>query len=261
MNEITRRTSKWGPSGADARIPPVGRRGLSQPPPGAAGSAGSRCPDAELQRYSLRARARHAAATPALPESARELAPQARHRPARHMARSLDDTDRYRWSTRADRPGVGITRFAVVARRPEALPASARRAARHAAGGPRDRLARPLRPSRLSDDPRAGEERSALRDLARRRSSPRELGHLVPAHHGARLVGSVRPGDSRRARDGGAFTALLGPHVQDPQRDAVVLVRRAFRFALRFLQRRHRSHDRVPGHSPATWAVRPRDAR
>ena len=100
----------------------------------------------------------------------------------------------------------------LAARRPQALPAGPGRVARDAAGGPRDHLARSLRPPRLSDDPRARQERGAVRDLARRRRSSRGLGRRARAHHGARLVGIARAADSRRARDGRAVAALLGAY-------------------------------------------------
>ena len=48
--------------------------------------------------------------------------------------------------------------------------------ARAAAARPGARLARPLRPPRLPDDPRAGAARRAVRHLARRRRAPRGLG-------------------------------------------------------------------------------------
>ncbi len=131
------------------------RRRIPQPPSGAAGTARPTAPVPVAARLPLRRRTARALETAAGDESARRVAPAGRQRPARHMARSLDGADRDRWSARADRSGVGTARLALAAGRSEALPAGAGAAAHAAAARPGAGLARPLRPPRLPDDPRA----------------------------------------------------------------------------------------------------------
>ena len=94
-------------------------------------------------------------------------------------------------------------------------------ASRAAADRPRDRVARPLRPSRLSDDPRAREARRAVRDLARRRRASRGLGRAAGAHRRARLVGVVHAARMASLRvTAGAVAAFLRPRAARPQRHA-----------------------------------------
>ena len=64
----------------------------------------------------------------------------------------------------------------------------------------------------------------AVRHLARRRRAPRGLGRRARAHHRARLVGVTSPARCGSRGHRRAVAALLGPHAQEPQRDAVVVV-------------------------------------
>ena len=79
------------------------------------------------------------------------------------------------------------------------------------------RLARSLRPPRLSDHPSAAPQRRALRDLARCGRAPRGVGHAAAAHHRARLVGVVQAATCGAHHHRGALAAFLGTHTREPQ--------------------------------------------
>ena len=174
----------------------------------------------------------------------------ARERAARHLARPFHGADRDRRPSRAHRSGVGTARVAVAARRSQALPARARSPARDAAARPRDRLARPLRPPRLPDHPRARQARRAVRDLARRRRAPRSVGRAAGAHHRARLVGvahrcptpeltvTAAPSQHFSGRGLHDRNATLWSSLVDP-----------LAAARGVLQRRYRPHDRISDRS------------
>ena len=223
----------------------VGRRGVSQCSSGAARPARLERTAPDRRRVLVRRRAPRAARPAALAEPARRMAPGAGQRPARHLARPLDGADRDRWPARADRPGVGPARVAVTPGRAKALSAGADRIARAAADRPRARLARSLRPSRLSDDPRARPPRCALCHLARRRRAPRSLGRGAGAHHRARLVGVAHAARRRAHGDRRAVAAFLRPRPEGPQRHAVVVACDPHAAPRGLLQRRHRPHDRI----------------
>ncbi len=112
---------------------------------------------------------------------------------------------------------VGPKRFQPVPVRLADVPARRRR---------RD-LARPLRPPRLPDDPRAREIARAVRDVARRRRASRALGRRAGAHRRARLVGDASRAGYRPRDHGCPVAALLGARTEGPQRDAVVVDRRS----------------------------------
>ena len=183
-------------------------------------------------------------------------------RTARHLARPLHGADRDRRPARAHRSGLGTARVAVAARRAQALPARAGSASRDAAARPRDRVARSLRPPRLSDHPRARASatcRSSPRSASARTSRPGACGPSASSSSTGGNRTSCRTPSSR-------VTAAPSQHFSGrglKDRNATLwssLVIRSQRHA-RVLQRRHRPHDRIRDDPRAARAVRPRDAR
>src|ERR1700730_113170 len=238
----------------------LGRRAVSQPAPDHSGLARSERVDANAPRISLRRRAARAAGAAAIDEPARNLGQAAREPVTRHVARSFYGADRNRRPARAHRSGVGNTRVAIEARRPQALPARACSPWRDTAARPRDRVARPLRPPRLPDHPQTLKTRRAIRDVARSRRAPRSLGRAARAHHRARLVGIAPVAEHRPHGDRRALAALLRASPERAQYNPVVLARHPFATACSVLQRRYGPHDGISGDPRTAWAVRPRDA-
>ena len=189
------------------------------------------------------------------------MAPQARQRPARDLARTLDRTPRDRrlrvltdpvWGDRAPRrcSFAGPKRFQPVPVALRAMP-------------PLD-----LWSSRTTTTTISTIRRSCAREEL---DVPfvTSLGvgaHLEAwgsarrAHHGARLVGTqeLRSGLRVTAAPSQHFSGRTGPR---PQLHAVVVVRRPLAAARRVLQRRHGAHHRVRRDPRAPRALRPRDAR
>src|SRR4026209_2822846 len=159
--EVARRTTRTHP-----RVTAMDRRPVPQCAPHHGGLARPERSDADAERGSVRRWGARAAKVAPIDEPAGHLAQAASQRSARHMARAFHAPDRDRWPPSAYRSGLGTARIAITVRRSQAVPARACAASRHAAAGSRDRLARPLRPSRLPDYPPAGEARRAVRDVA-----------------------------------------------------------------------------------------------
>ena len=236
-------------------------RGVRQHPADPARPARSQRSAPHAQRVPVRRPAACAGRSPALARPARGLEPPARHRPARHLAGSLDGADRDRRTAGADRSGLGRPCLTLSAGRAAALPTGAGAAARAAADRPGADLARPLRSPRLPDHPPARPRRRALRDLARRGRAPAGMGHPGRAHHRTRLVGDLHAARARPEHHGCALAAFFGARAEGPQRHAVVVDGDPLEPALGVLQRRHRPHDRLHAHRPAPGALRPGDAR
>ena len=123
-------------------------------------------------------------------------------------------------------------------------------------------LARPLRPSRLSDHTRAGQAGRALRNVARRRRAPRIVGRARRSESPSSTGGSR----TRCRNTGLTVTAAPSQHFSGRglhDRNATLWSSFVMRGAAarRVLQRRYRAHDRIPDDPRAPRPIRPRHAR